>query len=348
MTGSDGLVARDIEAPRARHAPSDEPGWWRHDNGRWVIGEAGRQPEIVPIPSGPRTSVRPDTVIDGGRVEDVVFRAASLRGLAHQQAGTPRQDAYAIRPSRDYGWIAGCVADGVSEGRWSHEAADVVCRKTTAVLAAALSEAGPDVRVESWWPQLAALPWQEAVDRASDAVLAATESAMRALLEQRGDEQRLAELTERPLTYADVRKMMSTTAVVFVVSTAPTAHGTYPAAFAVAAGDSSAYLLAEGFWRPLTAVKNDGAEVASSGVSALPREVTVQPVAHELAPGEVLAVVTDGLGDPLGTGQGVVGRFLATMWSQPPDLLAFAQQAGFYRRSYTDDRTAAVLWIAPH
>jgi hypothetical protein len=95
-------------------------------------------------------------------------------------------------------------------------------------------------------------------------------------------------------------------------------------------------------------VKNDGAEVASSGVSALPREVTVQPVAHELAPGEVLAVVTDGLGDPLGTGQGVVGRFLATMWSQPPDLLAFAQQAGFYRRSYTDDRTAAVLWIAPH
>jgi hypothetical protein len=91
-------------------------------------------------------------------------------------------------------------------------------------------------------------------------------------------------------------------------------------------------------------VKNEGAEIASSAVSPLPRRAVVRPEVRYLRGGDVLTVITDGIGDPLGSGQGVVGRFLAEMWREPPDLLAFAQHAAFYRKSFADDRTAVVIW----
>jgi hypothetical protein len=140
---------------------------------------------------------------------------------------------------------------------------------------------------------------------------------------------------------------MSATAVVFIVSAVPAPDSGFPCAVAVAAGDSSALLLTDGQWRPITAVKNDGADIASSVVEPLPRQVTVRPTTHHLGRCEALVVITDGLGDPLGTGRGVVGRFLSAMWARPPDLLAFPQQAGFYRRTFTDDRTAVVVWGWP-
>jgi hypothetical protein len=362
MTGSDpgrpdgDLVVVDPADAAAELEPTPESDddadaeaveWWRHDNERWVVGDAGRQPEIVPVPSAPLAATRPDTVIDGGRVGGLVYRAVSLRGFSHQQSGLPRQDAYLVRPTRDGQWLVGCVADGVSEGKQSHEAADLACREITAILAGALVDLEPGLGPEAWREAVTQLPWQAAVDQASVAIRQAANAHVRSVYERRGDRAALAQLAEAPLTDANARKVMSSTAVVFIVSALPAPDGGFPCAVAVAAGDSSALLLTDRRWQPITAVKNEGAEVATSAVEPLPRPVTVQPAVHHLRPDGALVVITDGLGDPLGSGRGVVGRFLATMWTQPPDLLAFAQQAGFYRRTFTDDRTAVVIWAGP-
>jgi hypothetical protein len=140
---------------------------------------------------------------------------------------------------------------------------------------------------------------------------------------------------------------MATTAVAFAVAATRTADGLVPFGLAVASGDSSALMLSRGRWHPLTTLKNSGQEIASNAVLALPREVTVTPLSGFLRPGEALVVVSDGIGDPLGQGAGAVGQFLAAHWSQPPDLFSFAGQAAFYRKGFTDDRTATAVWHRP-
>jgi serine/threonine protein phosphatase PrpC len=336
----------DSTEPPAAEVP-DDPEWWRHPNGRWVVGDAGRQPEVVSVPSIGLAVTRPDTVIDGGRLGALEYRATSQRGLGHRQAGTPRQDAYVVRPTRDGRWLAGCVADGVSEGKRSHEAADLVCRDLTAVLLDALAEITAEVEPSTWDEVVRRLPWQEAAERASAAVREAATEVVQGVYQRRGDTDALARLAQRPLTESQARQVMSTTAIAFAVSAQPAADGGHPAVVAVVAGDSSALLLSDGAWEPLTAVKNEDAEVASSAVHPLSREAEVRTVTRHLRPGQAVAVITDGLGDPLGAGRGVVGRFLASMWARPPDLLDFGQHAGFYRRTFTDDRTAVVVWVEP-
>jgi serine/threonine protein phosphatase PrpC len=320
---------------------ADEPvaEWWRHEDGRWVVGEAGGQPDTVVMPSG-IAPTRPDTILDGARLGEIAYRAVSLRGLSHRHSGKPRQDAYQLRVSANRLWLAGCVADGVSSGDYSHLAADLACREITRVLAEALGE-HPAVQSADDWPLLAAsLPWQQAVDRASAAIVARASSSG-----ESGDDTPQAGPARRDAH--QVRQVMATTAVAFVVAAASTADGEIPFAVTVASGDSSALLLSGGQWHPVTSVKNVGAEVASNAVLALPREVQVEPKGGVLRPGEALAVISDGVGDPLGSGTGVVGRFLAAAWSRPPELLSFAEHVAFYRKTFVDDRTAALVWHSP-
>jgi hypothetical protein len=328
--------------------PPDTLPWRRHDNGRWVVGEAGRQPEIEPSPAPGRAGTRPDTIIDGGRLDRLTFRATSQRGLAHQQDGKPRQDAYLLRPTPDRRWLIGCVSDGVSEGNLSHEAADAVCREATLTLFRGLKDLAPDqaaLTLDADWPDIVRrLPWQDAAERASATIVETAREAVVTGLTRDQDAGAVEHFDQRPWTDTDARRVMSATAVAFVVGTRPVGDHGHPAAVAVFAGDSSAMLLDEGRWRALTPLKNGAGPLASTAVDPLPRTVHVDPVAHYLRPGQVLAVMTDGLGDPLGSGAGEVGAFLATQWSTPPDPLAFAYHVGFYRRSYTDDRTAVVIW----
>jgi hypothetical protein len=351
-SSSDGAGRHRTSDPEPGSAPelSDEDRngqWWRHEDDRWVIGDPGRQPEVTPVPSALIAPTRPDTVVDGGRVGGLAFRAVSLRGLQHQLAGTPRQDSYLVRPTRDTRWLVGCVADGVSEGRRSHEAADIVCRVLTSVLADALGSFAPDLDDDRRWAEaVRRLPWQEAVDRASDSIVKAANDELRQQHERRGDDARAAAIAEQPLPDSGVRRYMSSTAIAFVVSARPGADGWHPYAVLVAAGDSSAYLLQDGAWQRLAGGKAEGG-VASAAVQPLPRKVRVEPADGGLSSGDALVIVTDGIGDPLGSGGGLVGRFLADKWSAPPDLLGFAQHAAFYRRSYVDDRTAVVVWADP-
>ncbi|KUL21923.1 protein phosphatase 2C domain-containing protein [Actinoplanes awajinensis] len=308
------------------------PPWTRHDNRRWVVGDPGRQPAIrARVPRMFRTPP-PDIVIDGAEAGRLTFRATSVRGAGHQERGEPRQDAYAVRFTRDQRWLAGCVADGVSAAKRSHEAAAVICEIVAQSLIDHLVAYPPPPGASGW---AAELPWSPTVTAANDAV---TDLARPFLTKA---------TTATTLTFEQVRAVMSATALAFAVETEPAPNGGHRAMLANLSGDSAAFLLTGGAWLPLTAVKNDGAAIFSSGVRSLPADVRVAPNAFYLFPGQVLLVMTDGLGDPFGSGAGSVADFLRTRWAAPPDPLAFAQQVAFLRKSFTDDRTAVVLWPAP-
>jgi Protein phosphatase 2C len=305
--------------------------WWAHENGRWVVGDAGRQPDTVPVPAEV-AAVRPDTTCDGARLGDLDYRAVTLRGLSHCQGGKPRQDAYLLRISANREWLVGCVADGVSAGPFSHIAADVACREITRVVADTLGSQPPVTEPAGWDKLVSDLPWQEAVDQASSAIVARASAGQPQL--EPGTQ----------LDAREVRATMATTAIAFAVAATRTPDGLLPFGVAVASGDSSALMLTEGRWCPLTAVKNADGDVASNAVLALPRPVAVMPLSSFLRPGEALVVVSDGIGDPLGQGTGAVGQFLAAHWSSPPDLFSFVGQAAFYRKGFSDDRTVAAVW----
>ncbi|MBO3737811.1 protein phosphatase 2C domain-containing protein [Actinoplanes flavus] len=299
-----------------------EVAWARHPNGRWIVGDAGNQPSVVAVPPV-LVRRRPDVTLDGGRVGMLDYRAASLRGIGHLETGKPRQDSYVVTVTRDDHWLVGCVADGVSDGRMSHRAADLACEKLAAELIDGLA-AGPAADLDR-------LDWAAGVAGVNAAI-------HREFLHT-------AKVEEAAL--ADVRTLMSTTAVAFAVATQADADGTHRAVIASLAGDSAALVLDGDGWRPVTAVKGEGEEVASNAVRPLPREVEPEPVTLTLRPGDVLAVITDGIGDPLGGGGGVVGRFLAEQWAEPPDTIEFANQVGFYRKTFMDDRTVIAVWVAP-
>jgi hypothetical protein len=308
--------------------------WRRHEDGRWIVGDPGRQHEMVPYPADIAAS-RPDTTIDGANLGSVAYRAVSLRGFSHWGKKEPRQDAYLLRISANGQWLAGCVADGVSQPKYSHMAADIACREITRHITAALDE-HPAITAPDDWRKLAEeLPWQQAVDQANAAMLAKASTGTRESKDA------------GPLDAHMVRGAMATTAVGFAVAAVPAEDGQLPYTLAVVAGDSSALILSAGRWHPITPVKNAGDDVPSNAVLALPRDVQVAPVTGFLRPGEALVVVTDGIGDPMGMGTGEVGQFLAAHWSRPPDLFAFAAHAAFYRRGFTDDRTAVAVWHKP-
>jgi hypothetical protein len=141
----------------------------------------------------------------------------------------------------------------------------------------------------------------------------------------------------------EVGEEMATTVSIAVLGLAPTNHG-HPL-WGANLGDTSIWLLApDTGWRPFQAVKNDGADIHTSSVRALPVSSEPEPVFGHVRPGDALVVMSDGVGDALGRGTGEVGKQLAELWRKPPYDLDFASQVGFARKTYDDDRTAVALW----
>jgi hypothetical protein len=66
-------------------------------------------------------------------------------------------------------------------------------------------------------------------------------------------------------------------------------------------GDCSVFCRADGAWSAVTAIKNEGAEVASNATAALPYlpETTPEALPVAVTAGSALFVMTDGVGDPL-------------------------------------------------
>ena len=114
-------------------------------------------------------------------------------------------------------------------------------------------------------------------------------------------------------------------------------------------GDSGGWVFLERRYRPVLQQKNHPhAEILSSAVSPLPRTpARITPVSFQLPPGSVLLAGTDGFGDPLGDGSGMVGQLFAEHLHSPPPTQAFAHLLDFSRETFADDRTLVGVWSLP-
>jgi Protein phosphatase 2C len=263
----------------------------------------------------------PDTVVDGlvlrGQGNAAMeLRAASVRGRSHRFYGKVRQDAYAFRCDGHHAVVA--VADGLGSAPLSHVAAITVARWGAHEIITRLANVRPEAL--DWWAVLQSL-------------------SARVVTEGR------AKLGQPELPGREVGNMLAATALFAVVGLAPVDGHHLVHLFAY--GDSSAWVLRAGqHWEPMHAIKNHDTELASSATPALPYlpEHPPAPVRTALGPTDVLLLVSDGVGDPLGDGAGTVGGFLAEHWRRPPEPLAFAAQVDFARKSHDDDRTAVAMW----
>ena len=97
----------------------------------------------------------------------------------------------------------------------------------------------------------------------------------------------------------------------------------------------------------LTGKTMPAAGVASSAVVGLPRlPAETIPMIVDIADDDVLLIATDGIGDPLGSGQGGVGNLFRDVLTRPsaPSLIEFAHAVDFSRETFDDDRTLVAVW----
>jgi hypothetical protein len=259
---------------------------------------------------------RPDQVIDGWSTETVALRGASLRGHLHRYSGAPRQDDFAMHHLVD-GRVIVLVADGVSGATQSHIGATTAIRVAAQWLKSNLPE---DISTTDWLMMLKGTAWKLA-------------------------EQAITLLGLEELDPVQAEAALATTLVCAVIE--PIGSG-WLRAHLVSVGDSGAWLLSEGQFIDVLCGKTSQSGVSSSAVVGLPRvpnEVT--PVVVEFQSGDVLLIGTDGIGDPLGSGEGGVGnlfRDILTDPGGPPSLIEFAHAVDFSRETFDDDRTLVAVW----
>jgi serine/threonine protein phosphatase PrpC len=282
-----------------------------------VVGSPSPSVEPAAIGAAYRSfPFRPDVVIDGWSTESITVRGVSQRGHLHRYNGAPRQDDFAVHELPD-GRVIVLVADGVSQAPQSHFGASTAIRTAAEWLAANL---GDDLADTDWLVLLKNAAW------------ALNERAQTLLGLDQPDPVRAEEL-------------LATTLVCAVIE--PAGAGALRA-YLVGAGDSVAWLLSSGNFIEILAGKTVPASgIASSAVVGLPRvPIEVTPVAVDISADDVLVIATDGIGDPLGTGQGGVGNLFRDVLTGPsvPSLIEFAHAVDFSRETFDDDRTLVAVW----
>ncbi|MDP7707131.1 MULTISPECIES: PP2C family serine/threonine-protein phosphatase [Mycobacterium] len=259
---------------------------------------------------------RPDVVIDGWSTDSITVRGVSQRGHLHRYNGAPRQDDFAIHHASG-GRVVILVADGISGARQSHIGASAAIKQAARWLQEHLND---DPAQTDWLTLFKNVAWE------------LTEQA-----------QSLLQLAEPDPLRAE--QEMATTLVCGIIEPLDPGRSR---AYVVGVGDSSAWLLSRGAFRHLLGGKplQDSAITTSSvaGLPRLPAELT--PVVVEFTDRDVLLIGTDGIGDPLGTGQGGVGNLLRAVLStsSPPSLIEFAHAVDFSREMFDDDRTLVAVW----
>ncbi|MFE6977794.1 protein phosphatase 2C domain-containing protein [Streptomyces sp. NPDC057682] len=240
---------------------------------------------------------------------------ASVRGDQHRFDGRPRQDDVVVAWHEPSSTVVFAVADGVSAAAQSHVGAALVCRTAVNDLLVQLSEdrSGPD--------------WTRVLQAARYQLL------MRVARGREPDERDLSEAAR-------------TLATTLVAGTVAPAEGGGMRVTLVHAGDSPAWSLQEGRFSLLLSDKNSGpGEITSNAVAALPRlSARTRPLSYLLPSDCVLLVGTDGFGDPLGDGSGVVGELFAQLAMGPPEPRALAHLLDFSRETFDDDRTLLAVW----
>lgn len=260
---------------------------------------------------------RPDVVLDGWSTDAMTVRGVSQRGHLHRYNGAPRQDDFSVHHLPD-GRVIALVADGVSGAPQSHIGASTATKQAAEWLHANIRR---DLANFDWSALLKSTAW------------ALTERAQ-ALLDLDAPDPVRAE------------EQLATTLVCAVIEA--TGPGTLRAHL-IGAGDSAAWLLSEGDYVDLLGGKAvvEASGIASSAVVGLPRvPAQLTPVVVDIAPDEVLLIATDGIGDPLGSGQGGVGDLFREVLTKPspPSLIEFAHAVDFSRETFDDDRTLVAIW----
>ncbi|OBI03590.1 hypothetical protein A5715_07315 [Mycolicibacter heraklionensis] len=281
-----------------------------------MIGRASPDVEPKVISAGFRTiPFRPDTVIDGWSTEHATVRGASLRGHFHRYNGAPRQDDFAIHRLAD-GRIVAIVADGVSQAPQSHLGAGAVVKFAVQWLQSHLPE---DTQETDWLGLVKGAAWT------------------------------LAEQAQVlfGLPAPDAVKAEQEFATTLVCAVLEPDQSDALRAFVIGIGDSGAWILRNSEFLPILGGKSQGeGGISSSAVSGLPRVPnSVEPAVARIGFDDVLLLATDGIGDPLGSGQGGVGNLLRELFGRPspPSLIELAHAVDFSRETFDDDRTLIAI-----
>lgn len=312
--------------PAPRHTVDDGPAAWPALSGGSASNEDSFEEPLVLV-GNPRLGSRPrafadidealaDSMLDGGEVNGLIVRGASLRGDDHRYYSETRQDSFSIRTSTGAAPLLVCVADGVGSQPLSHLGSTAACRLLADELA----------------PRAAAMldPKQEnrLVQHCQDAV------------------DRLAQRIEVLAQERDVSpKALSTTLVAVLFGEAEAEADSKRRVVLFGVGDSSAFILRGGAFQSSIGPEEVG-ELAGDATDALPTHVgQIQVRVADLVPGDLVLVCTDGLANPMRNDR-VRGQ-LAQWWQrdQPPGLAEFYWQLSFRAQSFGDDRTAVCVWI---
>ena len=310
-----------IPAPALRES-------WEGTVTPYVVGDPGHAATAVLERPAREAPDHHGIVLDGAvvRPDDegpwTHVRGASVRGLRHRHDGTVRQDEYCFRQTTDDRYLVLAVADGVSAGSLSHEAAAVAARFGCEVVADWLATLAP-----------AEVPWEHVLKTLSDLV----EQRGRGVLRRRG-------VDVETWTASELAEELATTLVLAVVDLRPDdgAHRVQT----VRVGDSSAWVLS-------------GARPVGEPARHQERRCGDRLLGdRRAATGDVLRVrVARGRGGggsrrddrrdqrPARRRRQRPGRFLAEVWATPPSVLQFGAQVDFARKSFDDDRTAVAVWV---
>lgn len=273
------------------------------------------EPSVIAEPFG-TIPFRPDTALDGWSTDHFTVRGASVRGHLHRYNGAPRQDDFAVHHLPN-GRLLVLVADGVSQARLAHIGAMTVVRAAAQWIQKQLPV---NTEETDWRGMVDSVAWAMAEQAKILFGLDAPDSARA--------EQELA-----------------TTLVCAVID--PLEDGGFRAHL-IGVGDSGAWLLRHGTFDPLLngkMVDKDG--FSSSAVSGLPRvpPQEIRPTVVHAGDNDVLLIGTDGIGDPLGNGEGGVGNLIRQLLGRadPPSLIEFAHAIDFSREAFDDDRTLVTV-----
>ncbi|WP_405017867.1 protein phosphatase 2C domain-containing protein [Kitasatospora sp. NBC_00070] len=247
---------------------------------------------------------------DRATLGDLTVLAASVVGPGHRcdAAGQPRQDAYRLGQDTAQRHLVIAVADGMSDSEHAEVGANVAVTAAVGALRAALDQ-GAGIE------QLAAtVPFRAAAGQ------------MLGAAEQRG------------WTADQVRAVL----VVAVVEARPRVDGTR-LAWLAAIADVSAWRRHPTGWDRLIGDDKSGFD-AGRVAHFLPHEPdAAQQRLYTLGPGDVLALMTDGVSDVFGQLPGAEGWF-AERWAAPPPVARFLLEVGYEESQFNDDRTAVVVW----